>query len=62
MNGNNVTTTAATADAHYLNAVSAARSGDSALALENLNKAIALDASLKAEAQNDIEFAGITIE
>ena len=62
MNGNNVTTTATTAAAHYLNAVSAARSGDSTLALENLNKAIALDASLKAEAQNDIEFTGITIE
>ena len=29
MNGNNVTTTATTAAAHYLNAVSAARSGDS---------------------------------
>ena len=62
MNGNNVTTTATTAAAHYLNAVSAARSGDSTLALENLNKAIALDASLKTEAQNDIEFTGITIE
>ena len=57
-----MTTIATTAAAYYLNAVSAARSGDSSLALENLNKAIALDASLKAEAQNDIEFAGITIE
>lgn len=62
MNGNNVTTTATTAAAHYLNAVSAARSGNNALALENLNKAFAADASLKAEAQNDIEFSGITIE
>mgnify|MGYP001966933417 CR=1 FL=1 len=62
MNGNNVTTTATTADAHYLNAVSAARSGNSTLALENLNKAFALDASLKAEAQKDIEFAEITID
>ena len=62
MNGNNVTTTATTAAAHYLNAVSAARSGKSALALENLNKAFALDISLKNEAQNDIEFDGITIQ
>lgn len=62
MNGTNVTTTATTAAAHYLNAVSAARSGNTALALENLNKAFAADASLKAEAQNDIEFSGITIE
>lgn len=62
MNGNNVTTTAVTASAHYLNAVSAARSGDNALAIDNLNKAFALDASLKSEAQNDIEFTGITIE
>ena len=62
MNGNNVTTTATTAAAHYLNAISAARSGKSALALENLNKAFALDISLKNEAQNDIEFDGITIQ
>ena len=62
MNGNNVTTTANTAAAYYLNAVSAARSGDSSSVLKNLNKAIALDASLKTEAQNDIEFTGITIE
>ena len=62
MNGNNVTTTATTSAAHYLNAISAARSGNSALALENLNKAFALDTSLKTEAQNDIEFIGITIE
>ena len=62
MNGNNIMTTATTAAAHYLNAVSAARSGNTALALENLNKAFASDASLKAEAQNDIEFSAITIE
>lgn len=62
MNGNNIMTTATTAAAHYLNAVSAARSGNNALALENLNKAFAADASLKAEAQNDIEFSAITIE
>ncbi len=62
MNGNNVTTSATTAAAHYLNAVSAARSGNNALVLENLNKAFTLDDSLKSEAQNDIEFAGITIE
>ena len=62
MNGDNTTTTTATAAGHYLNAISAARSRDNALALENLNKAFALDASLKAEAQNDIEFTGITIE
>ena len=62
MSGSNVTTTATTAAAHYLNAVSAARSGNTALATENLNKAFALDAALKVQAQNDIEFAGITIE
>ena len=62
MNGNNGTTTATTAAGHYLNAIAAARSGNSPLALENLNKAFAADASLKAEAQNDIEFAGVTIE
>lgn len=62
MNGNNATTAANTAEAHYLNAIAAARSGNNALALENLNKAFAADASLKAEAQNDIEFAGLTIE
>ena len=62
MNGNNVTTTATTAAAYYLNAISAARSGKNILALENLNKAFALDISLKNEAQNDIEFDGITIQ
>lgn len=62
MNGNNATTTATTAAAHYLNAVSAARSDNSDLALENLNKAFALDASLKKEAQKDIEFTEIIIE
>lgn len=62
MNGNNGTTTATNAAGHYLNAIAAARSGNSPLALENLNKAFAADASLKAEAQNDIEFAGVTIE
>ena len=62
MNGNNVTTTATTAAAHYLNAVSAIRSGNTKLALENLNKAYALDASLKIEVQNDIEFAEIIME
>jgi outer membrane protein OmpA-like peptidoglycan-associated protein len=62
MNGSNVSTTTTTAAAHYLNAIAAARSGNNALALENLNKAFALDAALKAEAQNDIEFSGLTIE
>ena len=61
MNSNNAITTANTAQAHYLNAVSAAR-GNNEQCLAHLNKAFALDASLKAEAQNDIEFSKITIE
>lgn len=62
MNGNNTITTATTAQAHYLNAVSAARGGNNEQCLAYLNKAFALDSSLKAEAQNDIEFSTITIE
>ena len=62
MNGNNAITTATTAQAHYLNAISAAREGNNEQCLAHLSKAFALDASLKAEAQNDIEFSTIIIE
>ncbi len=62
MSGNNVITTTTSASAHYLNAVSSARSGNNELALEYLNKAFKLDANLKSEAKKDIEFSGIIIE
>ena len=56
MNGSNVTTTANTAAAHYLNAVSAARSGDTFSMGKHLEKAFSLDSALEAQAKNDIEF------
>lgn len=45
------------AKADYLRAVVAARKGDAKAVKENLNNAIAKDASLKDRAANDIEFA-----
>ena len=62
MSGNNVKTTTTSASAHYLNAVSSARSGKNELALEYLNKAFQLDPNLKSEAKKDIEFSEIIIE
>ena len=62
MSGNNVVTTTTSASAHYLNAVSSARSGKNELALEYLNKAFQLDPNLKSEAKKDIEFSEIIIE
>ena len=41
---------------HYLHAIIAARTGDSAKMGEQLSKAIAKDASLKAKAKKDREF------
>lgn len=41
----------------YLSAVVAARQNDAAAVAQNLKKAVALDASLKDKAQNDLEFA-----
>ena len=62
MSGNNVITTTTSASAHYLNAISSARSGKNELALEYLNKAFRLDPNLKSEAKKDIEFSQIIIE
>jgi Flp pilus assembly protein TadD len=47
------------ADAYtsYLAAVVAARTNDSAAVAQNLKKAVSLDASMKAKAQKDLEFA-----
>ena len=49
---------AETAMGHYLHAIIAARTGDSAKMGEQLSKAIAKDASLKAKAKKDREFYG----
>ena len=47
----------ADANTSYLAAVVAARTNDSAAVAQNLKKAVSLDASLKAKAQKDLEFA-----
>lgn len=47
------------ADVDYLKAVIAAKEGDVSSAVANLKAAIAVDPSLKAQAQNDVNFAKI---
>lgn len=46
-----------TANTYYLNAIVAARTNDAASVKDNLNKSVAADASMKAKAAADLEFA-----
>jgi tetratricopeptide (TPR) repeat protein len=60
MNGvNNSNCNEATAACHYLNAISAARSGDNDIAISNLTKAIDVNSLYKNEAIKDLEFVNL---
>jgi len=59
LNGKNSTCNEATAACHYLNAITAARSGENDAVISNLTNAISADANYKAEATIDLEFVNL---
>ena len=60
LNGkNNANCEENTADCSYLNAIAAARSGNTAAAISNLDKAIAMDSSYKDNVIKDLEFINL---
>lgn len=60
MNGTkNANCTESTAACHYLNAITAARSGDNDTAINNLKKAISSNSYYKDDAMNDLEFVNL---
>ena len=56
---NNLNCNEATAACYYLNAISAARSGNNKNTISNLKKAISTDSNYKAEAAIDLEFINL---
>jgi tetratricopeptide (TPR) repeat protein len=59
LNGKNSNCNEATAACHYLNAISAARSGEKDAVISNLTNAITANANYKAEATIDLEFLNL---
>ena len=59
LNGQNSTCNESTAECHYLNAISAARSGDTKEVLKNLSSAISMQEDYKKEAKMDLEFVNL---
>ena len=59
LNGKNSKCNEETAACHYLNAISAARSGDNNAVIRNLTNAISLNVNYKAEANIDLEFINL---
>ena len=59
LNGKNSTCNEATAACHYLNAITAARSGENDAVISNLKNAITSNANYKAEATIDLEFLNL---
>ncbi|CAI8260919.1 MAG: Uncharacterised protein [Cryomorphaceae bacterium] len=59
LNGKNSTCKEATAACHYLNAITAARSGENDAVISNLTNAITANANYKAEATIDLEFVNL---
>ena len=59
LNGQNSICNESTAECHYLNAISAARSGDTKEVLKNLSSAISMQEDYKKEAKMDLEFVNL---
>jgi len=59
MNGKNSTCNEETAACHYLNAISAARSGENDAVISNLTNAISANTNYKVEASIDLEFVNL---